>query len=149
MSSYLPRSKGTRNIVLVFIFFILIVVIVPQNAVAEEIRQVDASEILEKIAEGKLVAEEDCIIIDDLDLNKIRSNLSSITVNGRKLYIVNNSFSIKNSIIKGNVSFNDCYFSNPVNFDGTTITGIANFETSFLIVQPTSKRQTLALTQIS
>jgi hypothetical protein len=128
MSNCLTRGKVAKNILLVLVLFILILTISPQNVLAEKTQRVNASEILDKIEEGKLVAVEDCIIIGNLDLGKIRANLSSITVNKRKLYIVNNSFSIKNSLIKGDVNFNDCYFSKPVGFVGTTFTGTANFE---------------------
>jgi hypothetical protein len=123
------RGKVAKNVLLVLVLFIFILTILPQNAVAEETRQVkNAPEILDKIEKGELVAEENCTIIGDLDLSKIKSNLSSVTVNRRKLYIVNNSFSIKNSLIKGDVNFNDGYFSKPVGFDGTTFIGMTNFE---------------------
>jgi len=128
MSNCLTRGKVAKNILLVLVLFILILTILPQNVLAEETRRVNASDILEKIEKGVLVAEEDCIIMGDLDLGKIRANLSSITVNRRKLSKVDKPVSIKNSIIKGNVNFNDCYFSNSIGFDGTTFTGTANFE---------------------
>jgi uncharacterized protein YjbI with pentapeptide repeats len=130
MSNCLTRGKVAKNILLVLVLFILILTISPQNVLAEENRQViNASEILDKIEEGKLVAEENCTIIGNLDLSKI--NLSTIKLDGRELRRVNNSFSIKNSIIRGNVNFNDIYFSGPVNFyDGTNLTGGANFEKS-------------------
>lgn len=97
MRSYLPRGKGTKNIVLVFIFFILIVVIVPQNAVAEEIRRVNASEILENITRGEPVEVTNSIIIGELNVNKIKPNLSNITIDGKNRSIVNNSISILTS----------------------------------------------------
>ncbi|HJH26952.1 MAG TPA: hypothetical protein C5S37_09345 [Methanophagales archaeon] len=107
---------------------------VAQNAVTVETRQVNASEILEKIEKGVLVDEENCTIIGDLDLSKI--NLSTIKVDGRELRRVNNSISIKNSIIKGNVNFRGeskdkrVYFRGPVNFDGTNFAEEANFKYS-------------------
>jgi hypothetical protein len=124
----LTRGKVAKNILLVLVLFTLILTIVPQNALAEENKQVNASEILDKIEKGELVAEENCTVIGDLDLSKI--NLSLIKVDGEELREVNNPISIKNSIIKGNVNFNDAYFSRAVNFDGTNLTGGADFEQS-------------------
>ncbi len=126
MSNCLTRGKVAKNVLLVLVLFTLVLTILPQNALAGENRQVNASEILDTIEKGKLVDEENCIIIGDLDLSKI--NLSTIKVDGRELRRVNNSISIKNSIIKGDVNFNGIYFNGSVNFEKSVFSGSTSFD---------------------
>lgn len=128
MSNGLTRGKVAKNILLVLVLFIFILTILPQNALGEENKQVNASEILGNITRGEPVEYTDCIIIGDLNISKI--NLSTIKVGGKNLKIVNSSFSIKNSTVKGNVNFQNCYFTKSVNFAETTFCKEANFEYS-------------------
>jgi uncharacterized protein YjbI with pentapeptide repeats len=133
MSSYLPRSKGTKNILLVFIFFSLIVTIVPQNVATGETQPVvNASEILVNITRGDPVyVNNNSIIVGDLDVSKIWNYLETDPKGDIKWGVVKSPIEIRDSTIQGNVNFNQIYFNDTVEFENVIFEGSASFYAVF------------------
>jgi uncharacterized protein YjbI with pentapeptide repeats len=142
MSNCLTRGKVAKSILLVLVLFILILTFLPQNVLAEENRQVNASEILGKITRGEPVEVTNCVIIGDLDVSDLRKDLEIIEIGGIKRRIVESPIKIKDSTIQGNVNFNPIYFNDMVVFNNVTFEGRASFFYAVFNKQPDFQEST-------
>jgi uncharacterized protein YjbI with pentapeptide repeats len=89
--------------------------------VAEELKEILASEILDKIQKGEPLEYDNVIIKGNLDVSKL--NLPK----GNGKFLVTSRIKITNLRIEGSVIFGDTIFKEAINFEGVTFCGDANF----------------------
>jgi len=142
MSNCLTRGRVAKNLLLVLVFFILILTISPQNALAEENNQVNASEILLNISRGELVKYTNYVIIGDLDVRKIWKDLKIVEKEDIKWRVVESQIRIRDSTIQGGVNFNPIYFNNTIEFNNVTFEGRASFSYAVFTKQPDFQKST-------
>jgi len=111
------------------------------TAQATEYREVKAEEILNKIENGEDVNYQNCLIVGEFDINKIKlkevSNpsfykfLHHVDVK-ENLSVISSKISIENSIFANKIDFSDVFFDNSAKFSGVTFNNDTLFdETTF------------------
>ncbi len=86
---------------------------------------IQANEVLEKIGKNEYVGYDHVAINGNLDLSRL-----DLLEDNTGRYIVPALIRIDNSIINGNIYFNDGVFTNYISFKNTTFNGIAYFQGS-------------------
>lgn len=122
------RSSNDRYEFIKFISMTLIVMMSTLSLVEgkEDFKLVHASDVIEKIAEGRDTLLYDHVLIDgNLDSYKLALNKSE---KGKK--IINSQILIKNSIILGDVIFHDVIFNKPISILNTTFIEDCDFSYS-------------------
>ncbi len=107
------------------LFLLIAVIIVTANGSGPEIKKVNASDILEKLALGNSVSYKDASIVGDLDLGRL-----NLTPNNYGNKVIASKISITNSTFENKVNFAGYQFASTVDFSGTTFIGDADFAES-------------------
>ena len=115
---------------------VLVVLAMSAGVQAQELREVPASEILEKIQAGEDVHLENVRITGEFNLGRIELETVPITrtwweinLMGLKeeLKIVESKIVIRSSIFENDIDFSNTQFKKPVDFLDTSFLGISNF----------------------
>mgnify|MGYP000898251050 CR=1 FL=1 len=125
------------------LFFVL--TSMPIVCLADEYREVQASEILNQIEKGEDVNLTNCRIIGELNLNEIKlENIPNPKYNeslksgyyysegyleshGVNIKIIKSNIVIRNSIFENNLDFSDCLFTKSFSFAKVNCSSTANF----------------------
>jgi hypothetical protein len=89
---------------------------------SDSLKEVSASEILDKIKKGEPIVYNHCLIKNDIDI----SNLNLKKEN--KKFLITSKIKITNSQIEGNTKFYETIFKEEINFKKTSFIGYADFE---------------------
>ena len=124
-----------RNVIMWTLFSVIVVLVLSTGVQAQELREVNASDILEQIQAGEDVLFDHLYVTGALDLSNIEVEPVYIERSGHQLFYglkeelkpVESSITITNSVFENDVNFQNAWFSNPINFRGTTFSREANF----------------------
>ena len=135
-----------RNVILWILLPVLVVLAMSAGVQAQELREVPASEILEKIQVGEDMHLENVRIIGEFNLSKIKLETAPIVCTsveiewysfkkGPKIYyglvnelkIIESEITIIDSVFENSVDFSDTRFKKPVGFHGTSFLNISDF----------------------
>ena len=115
---------------------VIVVLAMAAGVQAQELREVPASEILEKIQAGEDVNYTNVRVTGEFDLSKIK--LKTIPIERwqmdferygleEELKIVESKVSIKDSIFENDVNFSNTLIKKSLNFQGTSFLGLADY----------------------
>jgi len=125
-----------RNVIVWMLLPVLVVLAMSAGVQAQELREVPASEILEKIQAGEDVYLENVRITGELDISKIELETVPIARTWVEEYlglkekfgsVIESKITIKDSIFETDVNFYNTRFREPLNFQNISFLGKTGF----------------------
>ena len=130
-----------QKIIMCLFLHILLVSMMSTGCQAQELTEVNASDILEKIENGEDVYLENVHIVGELNLNKIELETLPTERSTRqiqkydlndKLKIVENKIKITDSVFENDVDVSNTQFKKSIDFYGTSFLGKTDFRGTIL-----------------
>jgi len=125
-----------RNVILWILLPVLVVLAISTGVHAQELREVPASEILEKIQAGEDVNYTNVRVTGELDLSRIELETVSVERTWREIEyfglkeeskLLESKITIKDSIFETDVNFQNTQFRECFNFQNTSFLGKTDF----------------------
>ena len=118
-----------RNVIIWTFSLVSFLLVVLTGVQAQELTEVNASDILEKIENGEDIFLENVWITGDLNVSKIE--LKTVDLN-YELRVVESQIIIKDSVFENDVDFSNAQLKKSVNFADTSVKGTIDFRGSHL-----------------
>ena len=136
MTNTIGEKMKLKNVIVWILLLGIIVLLMSTSVQAEELTEVNATDILEQIENGEDIYRENVRIKGELDLSEIELKTIPNTRTEREislydleeeLKIVESKIEIHDSVFEDDVDFSNTQFRKDIDFSGTSFLGEINF----------------------